>query len=204
MNGFASSAPSICDPLKFSAVIYYNANDATPDGPHVLDDLDPTSAINFSSDGSFTILSDSLTLLGDHQIEIRASLTNHPSVSTTTVTIIPIAFRTCPVTVAPWKLNDLAVQAGETVLQTVVSPQFSYTTDANCGYLWQSYEFSIAGEDGQQIQESGSFVSFDPALMQFTFTNSGEQLSQDMVYTVSLVAKLSDSATQARASFKVT
>ena len=117
-NGFtASAAANLCGEIEFTADLYYHVDSGSPDGPHTLSDTDPASTVSLTPNGSISISSDDISMLGLHEIRVNARLASYPAVAAVSTTVIPFSFVKCPVLVQPWAVEDFFVSSpGETII----------------------------------------------------------------------------------------
>ena len=65
--------------------------------------------IYFATDGTFETFEDDITLIGSHEIHLSASLVSYPTIVTSVVTILPLEYVPCQLTIDEWVVNDVYV-----------------------------------------------------------------------------------------------
>ena len=160
-TGFYHPQPS-CGDLIYVAELYYLSD---PDDETVLagpiDIYREDSNIVLNSDGTFTIESSDLRQLGSYQMQFCAYLEEHPSTETKSVTILPLTFSRCKLSLQGWQIEDVIVPPITEVVQVFDEPIFSYRGSDDCGYFWTKFSLTVRDGNGSKIENLEEHLLFD-------------------------------------------
>ena len=129
---------SKCGDLAFVAELYYHEDpdDETvePIGPITINEEE--SYLVFEEDGTFTVVTNDLELLGQYELRLCAYLVEHPHVETLGESILPINFSRCSLNLEHWVISDVSVPPVTESSSVFEEPLFTYTFNRDCGYFW--------------------------------------------------------------------
>lgn len=205
----------VCGPLEFSAVVYFDAKAAYPNGGK-LTITEVSQVFRFSGRDSnpaeILVYTDDMRLLGLHRLQIEAWLVNESSVQSPTY-LIPFSFERCMVKLTDtpaWSIESMTIEAGSTVSQVLQEPAFEHvvsssgTSSGDCSYQWHSFSMVMDFAQGSQegTGDIASFIVFNPQSL--TITYLPKSLQTDTTIKVTVTAQLSDELTVAQASARAT
>ena len=91
--------------------------------------------MTFNFDGTFTIETNDLALVGTHELRIKTSLVEYLDVLSVTETILPLEFTRCQLILQDWKIGEVSVPPETEAYQVFEEPSFAYK-NSNCRYNW--------------------------------------------------------------------
>ena len=157
--------------------------------------------MTFNFDGTFTIETNDLALVGTHELRIKTSLVEYPDVLSVTETILPLEFTRCQLILQDWKIGEVSVPPETEAYQVFEEPSFAYKT-SNCRYNWSNFSFLVTKADGSELTAPEEYLSLTAENR--TLTYHEQLVDEEVVLKVSLIADLSDGLTQVISTFTVT